>query len=79
MLDEVLLSVDVEVLLKLLVVEDVLGVEDVESVLEEVLLALDVLDVVDAAVVDDADLVGTIGGGSWNGVQGSEDMRSLAT
>ena len=46
---------------------EVLAAEEVELVLK-VLLVLDVLDV-----------VGTIGGGSWKGVQGSEDMRSLAT
>ena len=61
-----------------------LEVEDVELavevlVVEDIELVLDMLDVDDADVVDEAGLVGTIGGGSWNGVQGSEDMRSLAT
>ena len=70
---DVLLEEDVELLLDVSEVEDGLEGEDVELELD-----VPVAEVVDA-VLDVLDVVVIIGGGSWNGVQGSKDMRSLAT
>ena len=77
--DDVVLVEEVELLLEVLVVEDVLEVEDVELVLDVLVVELGELVLEVLLVLDVLGLVGTMGGGSWNGVQGSEDMRSLAT